>query len=229
MTGISTAEIAAIFGEEVAGLGGTVKECLDDGARLIARAVLPDVREVRPGDGLKGGVALMAAGGEVRVHPYVFRLVCSNGAIRAETVQTRRIEMRSDWPSEVASTEAEIRLAVRACGAPEAFAAGVGEMRSALEMDADLGLALLPMLAHVPADCRSQLLTQIMRRFAEEGGRSRFHLMQAVTSVARDTKDPAVRWRLEELGGAVAVTGPAPRRAPGRAIKIPAARELIGV
>ncbi len=32
--------------------------------------------------------------------------------------------------------------------------------------------------------------------------------MNAVTSVARDTRDPVTRWRLEELGGQIAVTQP---------------------
>ena len=229
MTGISTADIADFFKEEVAQLAGTVCESLDDGDRLFARAVLPDVREVRPGDALKGGVALMAAGCEVRVHPYVFRLVCSNGAIRAQAVQTRQIQMRSDWPSEVASAENEIRLAVRACGAPEAFATGVGEMRSALEINADLGLSLMPLLSRLPESLRPEILTMILRQFTSEGGRSRFHLMQAVTAVARDTNDPDVRWKLEEFGGAVPLTAPKPRRAPGRAIEAPAPRELISV
>jgi hypothetical protein len=30
-----------------------------------------------------------------------------------------------------------------------------------------------------------------------------FGLVNAVTSVARDQKDPQVRWRLEELGGGI--------------------------
>jgi hypothetical protein len=42
-----------------------------------------------------------------------------------------------------------------------------------------------------------------MERFFQEADRSRFALMNAVTSVARDTRDPEVRWRLEELGGGI--------------------------
>jgi hypothetical protein len=44
-----------------------------------------------------------------------------------------------------------------------------------------------------------------MERFFQEGDRSRLALMNAVTSVARDTPDPEVRWRLEELGGGIPV------------------------
>jgi hypothetical protein len=42
--------------------------------------------------------------------------------------------------------------------------------------------------------------------------------MNAVTSVARDTRDPETRWRLEELGGAIAARLPrAPKAAPAAA------------
>jgi hypothetical protein len=34
--------------------------------------------------------------------------------------------------------------------------------------------------------------------------RSGYALMNAVTSVARDTRDPELRWRLEEFGGGIA-------------------------
>jgi hypothetical protein len=35
-----------------------------------------------------------------------------------------------------------------------------------------------------------------------------FGFMNAVTAVARDTRDPETRWRLEELGGAVPLVRP---------------------
>jgi hypothetical protein len=50
----------------------------------------------------------------------------------------------------------------------------------------------------------------ILERFFREPDRSRFALMNAVTSVARDTADPELRWRLEEMGGGIPVG-----RAPG--------------
>ena len=42
--------------------------------------------------------------------------------------------------------------------------------------------------------------------------------MNAVTSVARDTRDPETRWRLEELGGGIAILAArGPGRSPDRA------------
>ena len=43
----------------------------------------------------------------------------------------------------------------------------------------------------------------ILGRFTTEGDTSRFGLMNAVTSVARDTRDPELRWSLEKLGGGI--------------------------
>ena len=56
--------------------------------------------------------------------------------------------------------------------------------------------------------------------FISGSDRNRFGLMNAVTSVARDTRDPDARWRLEELGGGIGARlrprrpAPTPKRAP---------------
>jgi hypothetical protein len=47
------------------------------------------------------------------------------------------------------------------------------------------------------------MMAMILGRFTSGADRSRFGLMNAVTSVARDTHDPELRWRLEELGGGI--------------------------
>src|SRR4051794_33924770 len=88
---MTTRDIAEIFTEEIAMAGGTVSDSFDDGDRLYLRSILPPEMPVRQGDMLQGGVALMATTLEVHVHPYLFRQVCSNGAIRAHAVQTRRL------------------------------------------------------------------------------------------------------------------------------------------
>ena len=56
--GLETGEIATIFTEEVAALGGNVPNTFDDGRRLFMRAVLPAALEVQPRDRVQGGVAL---------------------------------------------------------------------------------------------------------------------------------------------------------------------------
>jgi len=57
----------------------------------------------------------------------------------------------------------------------------------------------------------AEVLEQIAGRFLRERDRSAFGLMNAVTSLARDTREPEMRWRLEEFGGGVpALLKPAP-------------------
>jgi hypothetical protein len=214
---ISTHDVAEGFGEEVGQMGGRVSETFDDGERLFARSILPPEREVRREDRLQGGVAIMASDHEVRVHPYVFRQVCSNGAIMAQAVQTRRIEL-PEWAGDPHSVMEHVRETVHACGAPEILAAGVGEIRSALDREADFALTLLPMLDRLPENVRVSMMGMIAGRFFKEEDRSRYGLMNAVTAVARDTRDPDVKWRLEEIGGAIPAMQPVPRRPVGVAI-----------
>ena len=55
---LTTAQVLDVFTEEVAAHGGRVIDTFHDGRRLFTRSVLPRLEEVRPGDGVQGGVAL---------------------------------------------------------------------------------------------------------------------------------------------------------------------------
>jgi hypothetical protein len=211
-------DIEELFAEEITAAGGKVTDVYNDGARLFARSTLPQVLEVRPKDKVQGGVALRSIPGEIQVHPYVFRRVCRNGAIMAHALETLRLEAGQfpDSPDCVVEVTAELRQALRACCTEEAFTASTEEMRSAATIDADLMIQLLPALARMPQDTVAHVLPLIMRRFERRRDRSVFGLMNAVTAVARETRDPETRWRLEELGGGIgARLRPTPR--PGNA------------
>jgi hypothetical protein len=199
------AEIKEAFAEEIAGAGGTVADTFDDGDRLFIRSILSLVREVRPGDRVQGGVALRVAHECILVHPYVYRQVCRNGAIVAQALKTQRLERVESYAGggEAPEVLAALREAVQACLAEEVFAGFTEQMRSATEVEADLVLNLMPMLSRLPAETRGRLLADITQRFTAERDRSLFGLMNAVTSLARDTRDPETRWRLEEFGGAI--------------------------
>ena len=200
----ATREIADVFTEEIRQGGGTVSERFDDGIRLFLRAVLTATDEVRPGDALRAGVALRTSADEILIHPYTFRQVCRNGAIMAQAIETRRIHRVSfSAPSEeIEQVLAELREAVQVCSSDEAFSTAASQLRSATEMHADLALNLLPMLGR-GSSLPAELLTMIWGRFEDESDRSTFGLVNAVTSTARDTADPEMRWRLEELGGGI--------------------------
>jgi len=214
----SVRELREAFAEELAVAGGAVKDVYEDGGLLVARGVLPAVREVAPRDGLQGGVAMRANEQEVFVHPFVFRQVCTNGAIFAQTLGTCAID-REECEFGVLD---RVRDAVRECCGAEAFKTNVAHMAASRDARADLMLHLMPFLSRMTDAHRRTAFDSILRQFHRDKDRSRFGLVNAVTATARDTRDPEKRWRLEELGGAIAatVTTPDPRRGRGAAVHV---------
>ena len=215
----TTAEIGEVFAEEIAEIGGKVTDRYDDGSRLLARSVLPGYREVGRDDAVQGGVAIRATDEDIQVHPYVFRQVCRNGAIMAQAIQTWQVARDENSGIVDRAPLGELREAIRACCSEEAFSTSAQQMRSAREVQADLALTIMPMLGRMPKEMVNQILGSIMERFVKERDDSRFGLMNAVTSVARDTRDPELRWRLEELGGGIPalIARPRPKLGPARA------------
>jgi len=209
------ATIGEIFTEEIVAAGGTVSDAIEGEGLTFLRSVLPEARSVQPGDRLRAGVALRASEQEVWVHPYVFRQVCSNGAIFAQAIQSRHVTDLDVLPADEA--ERLIREAVRGCCVAEAFEAAVEGMRAAIAETAEEHEALRAMSMLItmtrfagPRGMQADRdflrnVMQIIDRFRGQEDRSRYALLNAVTATARDTRTPAVRWRLEELGGSIAM------------------------
>ena len=205
--------VRRIFTEEIEAAGGTVSDAVEGGGWTFLRSVLPATHDIQPGDRLRAGVALRASEQELWVHPYVFRKVCSNGAIFAQAIQSRHVADLDALPADEAETL--IRDAVESCCVPEAFEGAVAGMRAAVGETAEEQLALRTVsllismsrsrgAAGTQAD--QELLRSVMEivdRFRRQEDRSRYSLLNAVTATARETRTPAVRWRLEELGGAL--------------------------
>ncbi len=215
---LTTGEIKEIFVNEVEAVGGKVSDVFDDGTRIFMRAVLSREQEVARRDRVQGGVAVRATEDDICVHPYVFRQICQNGAIRAHAIETReirRVDFSTEEQAEVASA---LCAAIRACCGDEAFARGAAEMRSARESSqVDLALTMMPLLARFAQGAESStVISLIMDRFLGGRDKSRFGLLNAVTSVARDTRDPEVRWQLEEFGGGIAAVVAQPKPGPAR-------------
>ena len=189
-------QIKEVFTSAVNQAGGHVTDTYADEQRLYMRSVLPGVREVKAGDGLQGGAALRVAESEIEIHPYVFRQVCRNGAVVLAGLETRRFERLSgDEAWKNPDILPELAETVHACCSAETFANNTEQMR--LSARATSFMNVMPLLADLPPD----VVVQILERFDKDRSRSVYALMNAVTSVARDTRDPERRWRLEELGG----------------------------
>ena len=83
----------------------------------------------------------------------------------------------------------------------EAFTEGVEEVRSATETSLDQALDLLLLLLRLPHAIDPRVIREILSRFFEESDRSRFALMNAVTSVARETRVSRAALASGRVGG----------------------------
>jgi hypothetical protein len=129
--------------------------------------------------------------------------VCRNGAVIAHALEAWRLEQVEI--RDAADLEVELRDAIHACASPAAFENAAAGMRAARLTDFGSALLLLSS-PHGAAGLVRRHLPEILRRLEREEDRETgFGLMNAVTSLARDTRDPDERWRLEELGGSLAV------------------------
>jgi hypothetical protein len=78
-------------------------------------------------------------------------------------------------------------------------------MRSAADVHIDMLLTLVSVLSRLPAELGSTIIPELIGHVIDTNPRdSRYNLMNVVTATARDTRDPETKWRLEELGGAIA-------------------------
>jgi hypothetical protein len=215
--GLTAADILEAFSEEIAIEQGSVADIFKHGSRLIARAVLPRTHDLSGHDRHQAGVAIKASDDELCLHPFVFRLVCTNGAIMTEAAQSQ--EMHDFFVLAPDLAIAEFRHAIRICCQKEAFTSAMKHIRSAQDQKADIVLNLMPLLSRFPHLMGQAAFQDIVDRFFAEKDDSRFGLMNAVTSVARDTRDPETRWKLEELGGSIAIAAgesrPRPRLSSG--------------
>lgn len=198
---VTTEQILAVFTDEIHRRGGCLYETYHDGKMLFVRSVFPDVKNVGPGDGVQGGIALKAIEEGVCLEPYLFRQVCSNGAIMAVTVGSKAIiGLRGMVPEKAFQA---IREKVGVLSTPEVFQTNAKNMRESRRSGFDDSLAFLPQLARLPKAASSWLTYQILKEFFAAKDQSPFALGNMITAVARDTRDPEIKWSLEELGGRI--------------------------
>lgn len=224
---VTTEQILWVFTDEVQGKGGRVSDTCHDGTRLFTRAIFPKVKNVASGDGVQGGIALKAAEVGVCIYPYLFRQVCSNGAIIANGVGVQAIVELRDRAPEIALQE--IREKVGVFSSPEVFQSNVTNMRESRRLGFDHSLAMLPNLAKLPKEASAWLSYEIMKEFFAAKDQSPFALGNMITAVARDTKDPEIRWNLEELGGRILCQSYSPRPSEKKAVDLDRLRKELSM
>jgi hypothetical protein len=202
---IAAPKVAAVFAEEIQGFGGTVTDVFDDKGLVFCRSVLPKFMDAGPGDRLEPGVAIRATDSDIMVHPYIFRLICSNGAIMARALQSRQI-VRDGWfldDEAESDLETTLRVAIRQCCQREAYTTPVRKIRSAAHADVDMAIVFSAFMSTHRAAMSRTLMREVLLRYGQSRDRSAYGLLNAVTSVARDSRDPQTKWRLEVLGGEI--------------------------
>jgi len=200
---LTTDKVLQVFTDELAARQGKITDTFNDGRRLFCRSTLPRADQVRPGDGFHAGIAIKATDQQICVYPYTFRLLCQNGAIRAQSVGSLCIEgldQLQPYP-----TLMHIREAIEACSAPEVFADTMTRMRTIASTQVDMMLNFAAYFSMHPCKTAAEMMSKILDRFFEEKDQTQFGLANAITSLARDTSDPQTRWDLEELGGGLLV------------------------
>jgi hypothetical protein len=224
---LSTSKMLAAFEEGIVARGGQIADVFDDGKRLFARSVLPYAEDVRRGDTMHSGVAMKATDREVCLYPYTFRLVCRNGAIIAQTLESRRLSEIN-----VMATDAvleTIRESVEACCSQESFSNSIRKMRRSGSDQIDHTLALMPLLSRLTAAGQTDLMGVILQNLFRDGDRTRFGLANAVTAAARDIDNHELRWDLEEYGGGIAVGRSPTRPVDGRRNAVARANCLVEI
>ena len=198
---LTTEAILDVFTAEVENCHGRVADTFHDGQRLIVRSLLPHVGDARPKDSMQGGLALRATDEELWLHPYLFRRVCRNGAVMAQAIESLHVECLGSYTLEEGTVM--LREAIAQCAEEQVFTRSMHQIRTSATIEADTLLNLIPHLTHFRRAGMERILGEILSRFSGERDRTVFGLMNAVTSVARDTQDPDDRWRLEEMGGGI--------------------------
>jgi hypothetical protein len=202
-TGLSTAQVLDVFTEEVEARGGTTRDVWSDDNLLFARSVLGPAADVTPGDKVRGGVAIRGSAEGIKLSPYVFRLVCTNGAIMAKAKETFVLDdLGYKHPDDILDT---IRQGVEACAGEETFLHSVEGMRRSSESSDLMSVHVLSLLAHLMRRHFEFRRQATVHRFVNGPDHTLFGLGNVITAMARDTVDPRRKWELEELGGGIAV------------------------
>jgi hypothetical protein len=201
-------EIRGAVTDEITALGGSTSDLVLARDRLFMRVVLPANAEIRVGDSVQAGVAVRALSEQIDVYPYTLRQVCTNGAIVANALPGQQIErvhaVDVGKPSyDTTVILATLRDVVRKCASPEAFEIATDHMQAMTNEPASRALFMLRMLSRMHSKDALPYLPMIFDRFETSEDQSAFGVMNAVTSVARDTADPAIRWSLEKIGGSM--------------------------
>jgi hypothetical protein len=192
---------------------GEIKNRIVKPRGAYCRAVLPLREEVQHRDVLQHGAALRMHATMLEVVPFVFREVCSNGAIWAHSGAAFSL------PIDESSTEVKIaRFVAESAGtatSADTFQSCLAEVRTGMTKRADLGLLMMSIFRSPRAGVEEFALDMVlsaMRQLPPES--TRYDAMNIVTAAAREVPDPEVKWHMESLATTLLLDIEVGRKAP---------------
>lgn len=202
---------ANVFVEATEAYGGVIDR--DDefhGKRFLAGTFKGIEKAITRDDAIHGGLALELGNKKAKLYAYTLRLVCSNGLISTlaeegeefswyrETEFEEAIYRKYAELGAIASQVAERYRESRQQAADDKLWQHV--IHSLNQLRANRQWMDLMSLA-LEEERRRQFSRLADRQENPDTGFSRFDIINAVTAMARDTQEPELRWRMEQLGG----------------------------
>lgn len=210
--------LAQQFEQSIQSYGGSiVEDCRQDG---LMCAILPIQAEIRKGDSISSGIALIQEEEGPALHGFALRVLCTNGMLAPEIEEARQTSI-SHLPADL--EEMLPRLKAKR---PEQLARLFRQSlrlrltHPQLEYAIERIAAILresnkKLYVSMPAYQRRRHVRRIRRRLEALMERERareipysdtnrehslFDLSNAVTDMAHDVEAPAAKWRLMQLG-----------------------------
>ena len=197
---LTNEEIFEAFSETLGEYQGKILRVYQHEYFLTIRSLIPVDGKVAKGDSFRQGVALRANWDSIEVCPFVHREVCQNGTIVPigfSRVSTDRNEDK-DWAI------VQLKKGLMQCFHPATFAESLHQFKESTTRPLPGEFNLVEFLSKN----KMRMSRRKLERFAEllrQEERNDYGLMNALTALARDEKDPFFRWDLELLGGQVGI------------------------
>jgi hypothetical protein len=168
------------------------------------RAILPPLIQINHRDQINYGVAFKVhKNNKIEVGPYLYRIVCENGAVVNNEIFNQELSVNGLMDFEI---KAKLLDAIDECCSLTAYKYAQKNILESTKVPANLRL-IFNRLAHFTQwDQRTSVYNHIIRRLDMEEQPTKYDLLNAITSLARDTIDPELKWNLQKLGWD-AVTG----------------------
>ena len=195
-----------------------IRDCYLTEERMYIKAHVPHLRQdIIKGDAVIPGIVISnseVGSGSLRVEPFLYRLVCSNGMIGQDKLtrvhlggELKGIEGLLQEDTIQAHQEATsmiVRDVIDGVFAPDKLNSWIEEIRTGTRVQIDKPTEAVTWAVKNFGIPKS-LETSILDEFIKGSGSSQWDLANAVTAVAREVEDEQVQVELERTGGDLAI------------------------